>query len=491
MWGLLRRLFLICFASLHDRSGIPGLNGLRDEDAVPTMARNRSTTPMSTLSLDKPLPSLPAVPSWFSSDVNIHAFEGYLDMLAYSQRGLPPEPMTVTDAERKPSSRSASPGRMVIMPAPKEDEWMSTRSESQMSSANTTSASGDEARRRRSRTSTLARSNSASGKSVTPMSSLESDSEPRGTKRTLSGPGPGMAPRIEEVSEPGTASPTLTPQRQSTAAPQICYYCGRDPSGKDAKRRSGSPMTVLEISRLLGQNGKEPREDTGAPGTAHDGHRRHSGDVFDSETCHLKALEGKDEVEENLPRTPEPGAAFDHTDYVRPANPDPYASTFSSPDELPQGRKLAEVEIEIEDEGKSINDLECSTPSQGPAKRSFYDRVKSSAFQTSPSNGHENSQDVEDEQEPGAESLHTTSFWKDPGGVILVYQGIDVEGEELYYGSDINFLGSFRDDDEGSSDLGSTRNSTHDLVGTGEGLAMIPEVVGGSDELWDDEAFEA
>lgn len=428
------------------------------------MTRGRSTTPMSPLSLDKPLPSLPNVPTWVSSDVSVHEFEGYLDMLAYSQRGLPPDPKTGQQGKppSKPPSRNASPVHNVIRPAPKEDEWMSTRSESQMSSANTTTASGDEPRRHRSRPPNLARSpsNSASGKTVTPMSSLESEWEPRGVKGTLSGPG--MAPRIEEVSEPGTASPTLTPQRHSTVAPQVCYYCGHDPTGKDARRRSGSPMTVLEMSRLVGHNTEEPREET-------------------------------EEVKRTLVRTPEPRAAFDHANsFVRPSNPDPYASNFSSPDEVPHKRKLAEIEIKIEDEGKTIEDRENVTPTHD--KRSFYERVSSrepSALQGSPANPKENSEGSEDERVSCDENPNTRSFWKNPDGVILVYQGINVEGEELYYGSDINYLGSFRDDDEGSSDLGSTRNSTHDLVGTGEGLAMIPEVVGGSDELWDDEAFEA
>lgn len=443
---------------------------------------------MSALSLDKPLPELPDEQTGVAGDVSMDDFEGYLDILAYSQRGLPSGPDT--ESERRSEGRITSPAQDVVSTVPKEDEWMSTRPESQLSSTNTVSASSDEARRIRSRppSGALTLSTSVSGKTVTPMSSIEfsieSEWEVRGTKRALCGPG--VAARIEEVSEPGTASPTLTPKHHSTAALNICYHCGRDPSGKDAKGKSGSPMTVLEISGFTSQDERETEKGISPVIIAQDNRGRRY--TLDPETSHFRVLDETEESEEEAPQEPENGAAFVFPSPPgRPPNPDPYATTYSSPDELPSQRHRAEFEVEVDVE--AFGDLE-TTPrplSNVTTATAFHEPLSSlqqPTLHSTSSPPNEKSVQIHG-RKFGTEIPRNTSFWKNPDGVILVYQGIDVGGKELYYGSDINFLGSFHDDDEGSSGLGSTRNSSNDLAGTGGGLAMIPEVVG-SDDLWDD-----
>lgn len=89
------------------------------------------------------------------------------------------------------------------------------------------------------------------------------------------------------------------------------------------------------------------------------------------------------------------------------------------------------------------------------------------------------------------------TFWKDPDGVIVVYKGVEVNGKQFFYGADINYLGSFYDDEADSSGLGSSHGGGHspsDSVGTvttlgggsGGGLCVIPESPF-SDGGWEDD----
>ncbi|KKY35087.1 hypothetical protein UCDDA912_g04945 [Diaporthe ampelina] len=117
--------------------------------------------------------------------------------------------------------------------------------------------------------------------------------------------------------------------------------------------------------------------------------------------------------------------------YQRPSNPEPSTATSSPSDEIPRDGKTGEGQ-----------------------------------------------DDSDKEQEP--------SFWKDPAGTIVVYEGIARDGDEVFYGSDINYLGSFYDADEGSSGLGSAL----DLVGISSGLHVIHEDRS-SEELaaWDNDVL--
>lgn len=468
---------------------------------------------MSTLSLDKALPALPDGRSDFDADVSVHDIEGYIDMLAYLRRDLPTKP--------KPDQPApAAAPQAIIRPPVKEEEWISSRSQSRQSTTYT--ASEDEIHRMRSRSTTgmLLHSASASRKTVTPMSSMGSDADLRGaSSKTLLAPAPAPSTaRIEEVSEPGTS----TPRRRSALMPLTCYHCGRDPSGKDAK---DSPMTVLgahESSRA----GDVERDGPGAtratsPSTAaeEDKAQRHTPCT---ETSFYSAMEEAHSVDSDaLPEAADEGNAdadvSEHTSpFARPSNPDPYAATEDSPAQSTPTRngqrdRAAQAEQEI-DIGIWLQDPDneppldmhhiAAWPSPPVAQPSPYRRAPnpdpySSANSPSPSPALRNYDDDDEDghHAPEKNDLEIVglerSFWKNPDGVIFVYQGVEANGHELYFGNDINYLGSFYDDDEGSSGLGSTKNSTADLVGAGSGLAMIPEGPGSSEDLWDDEVFGA
>ncbi|CAN8097323.1 unnamed protein product [Discula destructiva] len=474
--------------NLQCRSNTPASTNLLIGERSPKVARGRSATPMSALSLDKPLPALPDDEVEVIGNISSHEFERYLDILAYSQRDLPSGPGN--KLEQKLRKRAISPVQDAIIPAPKEDEWMSTRPRSQMSSAPTTSAYSEEARRLRSRppsglSGLLTRSTSVSGRTVTPMSSLESERELRGVKRGL--PGTGVAPRIEEVSEPGTTSPSLTPKCQSISAPNVCYHCGRDPSGKDVKRKSGSTTTVLDIFKYVSQDEEAPEKTMSPAIVAQDDQGQKY--ALCRETSRFRILEGTEGSKENSPKTPEKGTVCNSSSpLIRPSNPDPYATNVSSPEMLADHRERAEYEFGDEEDASGDPD---NTPQSTEIDTPCYERLANSDRHAAhdPSSGlpHDESES-QNRPDLGTEIPHNTSFWKNPDGVIVVYQGIEIGGEELYFGSDINYLGSFKDDDEGSSGLGSIQNSTNDLFAAGSDLAMIPEV-GSSDEMWEDEVL--
>lgn len=483
---------LIFSTSLQKWQNAPDAESFREGGPVANGAPGRATTPLNTFKLDKPLPALPDEQAEIHDDVLVPDFEGYLDILDYLQRDLPSEPsITQQSGSRKEST--APLAQAALNPAPKEDEWMSTRPASQTSSYKTVSASGDELRRLRSQTPSGAptRSTSVSEQTVTPKSSRESGWGVRMGKTTL--PGLGFASRIEEVSEPGTASPIMTPDRQSTTMPQACYHCGRDPTGKDVKDNSGTPTTAPEISRLIsspsGDSKKDPKKDRGPEVTAEDSRGQRY--ALYPETSYFRILEDEEKSWYKMPQTPDNAEFFEFSSpLARPSNPDPYAASYSSsPDELPKQRKRAE--IEIEDGVELYKDSRNTPPSVLTAEQLLLKTVSGPGSyirgKTPPCRLEQ--REVTDGIPSRIEIAPDRSFWKNPEGVILVYQGVEVGGKELFYGSDINYLGSFYDDDEDSSGLGSRRGSSHDLVGTGSGLAVIPEG-GSSDDLWDDEAFD-
>lgn len=482
---------------------------------------------MSALSLDKALPALPDERCDFGdADVSSHDLEGYIDMLAYLRRDLPTKPLPDQTAAPAP------PQAIIIKPPVREEEWMvSSRSQSRQSTTYT--ASEDEVlHRMRSRSATgggmLLHSASASRKTVTPMSSMGSDGDLRGatSSKTLLSPAPvaAAAARIEELSEPGTSSSELaSPWRRSALVPLTCYHCGRDPSGKDVKDKD-SPVHFLEVPEST--TSRVDREDdypdarqalslgTGAEET---NRRRHT---QCTEASYYSALEEfhaadygvLDEAEEEIHAD-----ALGHSSpFARPSNPDPYAATeASSPHGTPtkngkQDRAQAEqLEVEIgmwmgSEDRPAPGHHTSAHPSPSPVaalqQASLCQRIQDpEPYYSSASSPSSSSRLARDyycrpdrrEQLPGCElELELPSFWKNPEGVIFVYQGVECNGDELYFGNDINYLGSFYDDDEGSSGLGSTKNSTADLVGAaGSGLAVIPEGPGSSESLWDDEVF--
>lgn len=442
---------------------------------------------MSALDLDKPLPEVPDEPGDIEADVSVQEFEGYLDMLGYLQRGLPSKP---EDERVSPPP----PPQVIIKPVVKEEEWLSSRSNSRQSTAYTPSE--DELSRLRSRSGSGRRAESAaaSRKTVTPMSSL-SEGELCGVSNIPIHPAPVVASRIDEVSEPATSPSNLTPRRTSAAAtPLTCYHCGRDPSGKDIKDMCGSPMTVIEISNSKGSSDQYDRDDKRASGpiiTVKDDWGRSY--VLDTRSSHYRALE-EAEPDSTFVETEENADPFEFSSpFARPSNPEPYARDDSPSSELPEHDEpyLAQENVNIDVDWDHVPPPNHPTP-PSPGTRSFPYKLSRST-PTDPDSplsrhsrvrAHEN-REVGFELEP--------SFWKNPEGVIMVYHGIELNGNEVYFGNDINYLGSFYDDDEGSSGLGSTGNSTSnstvDLVGTGSGLAVIPEG-GSSDDLWDDEVFE-
>lgn len=467
----------------------PAFRSIEGERSESNATGGRATTPSNTLSLDKPLPATPDDRTEVENDVLVQDFEGYLDILAYLQRGLPSRPK-ISQETRPERENSPAPAQAVLTPAPKEEEWMSTRPVSQTSSYKTVSAASDELRRLKSLSPSGAptRCTSVSENTVTPKSSRESEWGMRGGKTAL--PGLGFASRIEEVSEPGTASPVLTPDRRSTSVPQVCYHCGRDPTGKDVKDMNGTPTTVLEMSRFNNLSEVDLRKSRGPIITAKDA----QGQQYSlyPETSYYKVLENAEDAKDNMPKTPENAEFNDFSSpLARPSNPDPYATTYSSPDELPKQRER--VEIEIENDVEADEDTEPTPPSNWRSEASVLKGVPepdpSLPGSESPS-FRLGRNEITEERQFETEATLDRSFWKNPEGVILVYQGVEVGGKELVYGADINYLGSFYDDDEGSSGLGSTGESSHDLVGTGSGLAVIPECAS-SDDLWDDEAFDA
>lgn len=463
---------------------------------------------MSALSLDKALPALPDERSDVDADVCVQDIEGYIDMLAYLRRDLPNKPQSDAQTAAAAATAATSPQATIIRPPVKEDEWISSRSQSRQSTTYTTSE--DEIHRMRSRSASgmLSHSASASRKTVTPMSSMGSDGDLRAAiSKTRLAPAPATT-KIEEVSEPATSSSELTPRRRSTPMPLVCYHCGRDPSGRDVKDVGGSPMTAFEVHeskaaqlvsehvdgvQMTGLRGDDEGQQVREQSTQAETDQPDDADILPAED------EGTPEVAERTKDHEVGDSKGDDTSerlspFARPSNPDPYAGmddhTPTKPGIRPVDEKV-EQEIDLDlwpdfESGPPQNHVSAELPSPR-AEPSAYDRSSDADPYSY----------VEDtalegtlEKREGGVDLEPASFWKNPEGVILVYQGVELDGNGLYFGNDINYLGSFYDDDEGSSGLGSRKNSTADLAGTGTGLAMIPEV-GSTEDLWDDEVFGA
>lgn len=340
--------------------------------------------------------------------------------------------------------------------------------------------------------------------------------------------------------------PVITPGLEHDAMPARCWHCGRDPSGQDAGREEGeeeeeggddSPATVLEpgvsprSGRSVGRGDDDMKEVVGR-GVGAEAEKGQSFAQRAEETSfcggfeeqevemEVEAEEQEEEQEEDVDMdmdmdmernvTPEIGLRDDDavefsSPFTRPANPDPYLEE-DSPSELHFPRHhISQEQLSWEPEAEADawmydGDIPPTSPlgdmdhAADEEQEEGDDALPPSEerpppYQRAPnpdpySSG--NSQASCDGLGPGL----GRSFWKNPEGVILVYQGVEMNGDELYYGSDINYLGSFYDDDEGSSGLGSHKNSTVDLHGAGSGLAVIPEG-GSSDDMWDDEVFVA
>lgn len=356
----------------------------------------------------------------------------------------------------------------------------------------------------------------------------------------LTGPAPARIDEEEVGSEPGTGTgmrPDLdrTPvgrRREGAGArdkpltpvsvvpepvPATCWHCGRDPSGRDAVGKGDSPATVLEPGVSPGSKRSIGRDDVDMKGVvgpgvdAEDGKGQSFAQRAET-TSFRRAVEEEDEEEEerveeedvdvdvDMERnvTPEIGlgdanAVEFSSPFTRPANPDPYLEE-DSPSELYFPRHLSQDQLSWNPEAEAdvwmeVEDMPPSSP------RGAADHAAEGALppveQPAPYKRAPNPDPYSSGNSPTSCEFGPglrRSFWKNPEGVILVYEGVEVNGDELYYGNDINYLGSFYDDDEGSSGLGSHKNSTVDLHGAGSGLAVIPEG-GSSDDMWDDEVF--
>lgn len=435
-------------------------------------------------------------------DVSVPEFEGYLDILSYLQRDLPEKPSRAI-------STPSPPLMQVTIKTPKEEEWMSCRSPSQSSISN----------RSRSVAGGLSRTNSNTTKTVTPMSSVDSDSDLRlYAKQSI----PTLAEsRIEEVSESETASPHKTPQRGSLATPIKCVHCGRDPCGPDPDHTNSSLVTVLKAFEETDvQTEPEPEKRATGPsiqvedaqgqryllypqtsffeavkGVEHDEEEDTEldggvgGDSDDGDglrTFSMTALEiarrdlafgmTDDQICEE-DEDPNRASFWDDEDdsnrgtptapsapYERPFNPDPYSLPLDSP----SFDRLLRVQTSQEDSDDDHNDNDNDDDDKNN------------------NNDNNNNDDDDDDTNLGRENRPT--FWKDPDGVIVVYQGIEVNGRQMFYGADINYLGSFHDDEEDSSGLGSSHPSPVDPVGPQRGLFMIPEM-SCSREYWDEDMF--
>lgn len=446
-------------------------------DRPPSLAPIRIHTPIN---LNKPLPDLPdddssrsgigggAGTADIDTDVSVNDFEGYLDMLAYVNRKLP-----IIPGPPQPTSRAASlsPSLSIGSP-PKEDEWISSRPPSRTS---TVFSHNDEVRRVRTHSGLLSR-NSPAGRTVTPMSSLGSESGLRISTRASLHTSV-VTSRIDELSEPATPkSPCLPPKRDATPPPKQCWQCGRDPDKQDspgahsgflaalknldATNVDSSPLTVINMKK----HEKDLESKTTGPTiiVQDDLGRRF---VLYPETSYFITLDGsRNDVSESTARqTPpstndSPSSPLTPSPYARPLNPDPYADENS-----PSKRVISPYQRPSNPE-----------PSSASSPHSEPDQEEVGLDEDS------------DRGQDRSEKEEETTFWKDPAGTIVVYEGIARDGDEVFYGSDINYLGSFYDADEGSSGLG----SAVDLVGLSSGLHVIHEDRSSEDlAMWDNDVL--
>lgn len=437
-------------------------------DDAPSLAPIRIHTPIN---MNKPLPDLPedsssrygdgsgSVEAELDTNVSVHDFEGYLDMLAYVNRQLPiipaPHHSTSRDVSSSPSLSTCSP--------PKEDEWISSRPPSR---ASTIFSHNDEVRRVRTHSGLLSR-NCPAGRTITPMSSRGSESGLRISTRASLHTSV-VTSRIDELSEPET-TPCLTPKDDAPPFPKECCHCGRDPSKRDTKNTPSSPLAAVKTQDVTNINSSPltvinirehdrnwEGKTVGPSITTEDAHGRRF--TLYPETSYFEALDGsgKASTESSAQQTPpsfdiSPSSPHTPSPYSRLLNPDPYADENS------------------------------------PSKRvvSPYQRPSNPSPRASSSPSPDGTVQVEDagDNHDKCDKEEDPSFWKDPDGTIVVYEGIARDGDEVFYGSDINYLGSFYDCEEGSSGLG----SAVDLVGLSSGLHVIPEDRSSEDlAMWDD-----
>lgn len=440
-------------------------------DDAPSLAPIRIHSPIN---LNKPLPDLPddgssrsggrhgGLSADIDTGVSVSDFEGYLDMLAYVNRQLPIVPSPVHQTSRDFSS---SPSVSISSP-PKEDEWISSRPPSRTS---TIFSHNDEVRRVKTHSGLLSR-NSPAGRTVTPMSSLGSESGLRISTRASLHTSV-VTSRIDELSEPET-SPCLTPKNDAPPSPKRCCHCGKDPDKRDSTEVGPSPLATVKTQDAMDVNSSPltvinmrkhdkdlESKTTGPTITAQDALGRRF--VLYPETSYFVALDGscKNPSESSAEQTPpsaqgSPSSPHTPSPYARPLNPDPYADENS-----PSKRVISPYQ--------RPSNPEPSTTTSTPSDQAGEDR-----------NMDDGRGDSDKEAEP--------SFWKDPAGTIVVYEGIARDGDEVFYGNDINYLGSFYDADEGSSGLG----SAVDLVGLSSGLHVIHEDRS-SEELamWDNDVL--
>lgn len=348
----------------------------------------------------------------------------------------------------------------------------------------------------------------------------------------LTGPTPARIDEEEVGSEPGTGTrsdldrtPVGRRRGESSArdnsvtpvsVPTVCWHCGRDPSGRDAEEKGDSPATVLEPDASPGSQQSMLRNDVDmkdvvGPGVGVEDEKGQSFAQRAEATSFCRAVEEEDEEEKGVEEedvdrdvdmernvTPEIGLGDENavefsSPFIRPANPDPYLEE-DLPSEIYLPRHLSQDQLSWNPEAEAdvwmdVDDMPPSSP-KGAADHESEDALppveQPAPYKRAPNPDPYSSGNSPTSCEFGPGLRR--SFWKNPEGVILVYEGVEMNGDEMYYGNDINYLGSFYDDDEGSSGLGSHKNSTVDLHGAGSGLAVIPEG-GSSDDMWDDEVF--
>lgn len=448
------------------------------------------------------------------TDVSVPEFEGYLDILSYLQRDLPEKP---TRARCTPSP----PMVQVTLKTPKEEEWMSCRSPSQSSISN----------RSPSRSGTtgggLSRTNSNTTKTVTPMSSVDSDSEfrlyPKQSAPTV------VESRIEEVSEPETASPHKTPKRHRACTPSKCFHCGRDPYGPDPEYTNSSSVTVLrsfeqeDDERILPEEHEKVMTDqselvdkraTGPSIPVEDARGQRY--LLYPQTSFYEAVdqETKEVVDEEYSRIDEADLVFDDHDFEgrldRPIRLCENALDTARRDVVyALGEAQKETRFWDDEEEDEDSNLCTPTAAADPYERPFnpdpYSSLDSPSFakrlqfndeeeeEQEQDQDYDEELDTDDESGRGEnEGSAAPTFWKDPNGVIVVYQGIEVNGKQMFYGADINYLGSYYDDEEDSSGLGSSSSAHHSpsssFATTPTGLFVIPEV-SFSDDFSDEDGF--
>lgn len=410
-------------------------------------------------------------------------FEGYLDILAYLHRDLPEKPDPVPDGQTpSPQPEAGARPQESVHPPPREQDWIASGTHSRVS----TLSDDDELRRRRSRSAAsglLSRATSASAKTVTPMSSVESDKGLRGNTKAP----PAVAPSIAEVSEPDTSSPSQhsVPRRGSGIMPLVCCHCGRDPSERntapEVHSRPETILTVIEVPEAKDLQAKALAERAVGPSISA---RDDLGQRYRlyPQTSYYEVMTAEENELDAATTTSGRRTPFEFSKSVLRLSPaDPDAVEALPTPHLPDRDEHWEMDSEAGDD--VYEDAEDMPRAHPPSAA----QVESSPYKR-PSNPNPydaaNSAPNRLAQACGAEEAElpppSSSFWKNAEGVILVYQGVEVNGEETFYGNEISYLGSYYDDDEGSSGLGSKGGSFVDLGAAGSGLAVIPE--GGSSD---------